>query len=96
MWTHGQIDKSALAIDVWDKGQDVQKETKLLKHINNPKNLKVWEKLFTKKKEDEFWYSLWEWFDQVVLLHSHQKSYNQPETAEDGKNNFLKTFQNIS
>ena len=41
-----QIDKSALATHFWDKGHNIQTETKLLKHITNPKELTVWEKLF--------------------------------------------------
>ena len=31
-----EIDKSALGANVWDKGHNIQHETKLLKHITNP------------------------------------------------------------
>ena len=46
-----QIDESALAAHVWDKGHNIQNEIKLLKYITNPKDLTVWRKLFIKKNE---------------------------------------------
>ena len=38
-----QIDESAVAVHFWDKGNDIKNESKLLKHVSNPKVLTVWE-----------------------------------------------------
>ena len=47
-----QIDKSPLAVHGWDKGHCIQNETKLLKHLTNPKDFPVWENLFIKKNKN--------------------------------------------
>jgi hypothetical protein len=35
-------------------------------------------------------------FKKRSIMNSHQRSHNQSETAEDGKNSFVKTFLNLS
>ena len=42
-----------MAADIWDKGLNIQKETKLLKYITNSKDFTAWEKLFIKKKNED-------------------------------------------
>ena len=86
-----------MAIHVWDKGLNIQNETKLLKYITNPKDLTVWEKLFIKKSEDLVMNLniLSENYLIESTVDSHKRSYDQSETAEYGKNDFLKTFLNL-
>ena len=74
----------------WDKGRNIQKEIKLLKHTTNTKVLTVWGNLFIKKSEEHV---------MNFYVPSENRKYSerspevfQSETEEDGKNYFLKTF----
>ena len=43
-----QTDKSAVAAHVWEKGHRIE-EAKLLKYVQNLRELTIWEKLFLQK-----------------------------------------------
>ena len=74
-----------------------QNETKLLKQITNPKEFE--KNCFSKKNKDldtNFYIPSGNDFIKKycgqIHVDNHQRSHNQSERAEDGKNGFLKTF----
>ena len=67
----------------------------LLKHITNPRDLTVQEKLLIEKNEGLIMnFDIPSENDNTV--DSHQRFHSQSEMAEDGKNDFLKMFLNLS
>ena len=80
-----------MAAHILDKGHDIKNETKLLKHITNPKDLAVGEKLFIQKNKDLVMNL--DIPSEIDLIRKYSgPEVSQSETAEDGKNGFLKMF----
>ena len=44
-----QIDKSAVAAHYWDENHEINQDIKLVKSVNTPSELGIWEKKFSKK-----------------------------------------------
>ncbi|KAJ9594032.1 hypothetical protein L9F63_014548 [Diploptera punctata] len=47
----GEVEKSAVAAQAWSEKHLIEKEAKLLKQIEKPKELTVWEKIYIQKSE---------------------------------------------
>ncbi|KAJ9594396.1 hypothetical protein L9F63_014186 [Diploptera punctata] len=47
----GEVEKSAVAAHAWSEKHLIEKEAKLLKQIEKPKELTVWEKIYIQKSE---------------------------------------------
>ena len=69
----------------------------LLKHVTNPKDLIVWEKLFIKNNEDLVMnFDIPSETDLIMKYCEQSPEVSQSETIKDRKNGFLKMFLNLS